>query len=291
MNSNGYLATRRGLLEHLRDGRLTLQQKGCFQTICELADWRTGVWWGSARALAAVCGVGDVSERQARHLLEALEAGGYIRRFVTPGTRGNYPIVVHKFEVRLGELIFRVNAEKSEDWRKPFLEPCQVQGEVQGEVSAPSEEVRSNTNQKKGKPPAAAQPADPRHYPFVEFTTEAFKTKYGQPPTWSGKGYRNLGELLKRNPNVTVEELHRRWGNFMASTDDFTEKQRGSLAYFCASFDKFIKGPLLARPAGGGANGKKPLDYTGTDRAAENFRRRAGGMAPGVVKALPPRAD
>lgn len=283
--ANGFLATRRGLLEHLQDGRLTLQQKGAFQTICELAHWKTGVWWGSARALAANCGAGDVTERQARHLLESLEGAGYIRRFSTPGRRGNYGIVVDKFEVRVGELLYRVNSKATEDCRRPVLELCQedgeVQGEVRGEVSAPSEEVRSNQKKEsKGKtnpaasatpqqaasappdPPVAQKPeskppANPALVESREYAFKDFERIHGQPPTWDASDFSALADLFHRQPKLTSLEFHRRWLNFSSSTDSFELKQGLRLRYLCKNFDKFLGGPIHGGNNGNsGRNGK-----------------------------------
>jgi hypothetical protein len=318
-NGSGFLATRRGLLEHLRDGRLTLQAKGAFQTICEMADWKTGVWWGSARALAAICGAGDVSERQARHLLESLEAAGYIKRFAVPGKRGNYGIVVHKFEIRVGELVYRVNAALTQDCKRPVLELCQldgeVQGEVDGEVSAPLKEVRSKQEKKpKGKsnpvaPAAPSQAAQTPATPPVEETAKAeskppanlallearefahkdFERRNGQKPTWNASDFSALADLFHGNPALTSLEFQRRWLNFADCTDAFELKQGMRLRYFCNFFDKFLAGPILERK--GGTNGKRTVDFSGTDATLEKLRGGSSGMAASVLTPVSARTS
>src|ERR1700687_1207294 len=102
MNGNGHVKRRRGILAHLQDGRITLLEHGAHDVVSMLADKSSGIWFGSARAFAANCGAGDVSERQARHLLESLERKGYLRRFSVPRKHGNYPILINKYEVTFG---------------------------------------------------------------------------------------------------------------------------------------------------------------------------------------------
>jgi hypothetical protein len=137
---NGYTQKRRGAVEHLRDGRLTLLEYGAHDLILALADKETGIWWGSAKALAANCGAGDVSERQARHLLESLESNGYILRFAKKRGHGNYPILVNKYAVTFGaHQGMRLNAERTTDWRSPVYEHCQERGREQGEESGTAE--------------------------------------------------------------------------------------------------------------------------------------------------------
>ena len=163
--SQGHVKRRRGILGHLQDGRITLLEEGAHDVISMRADKATGIWRGSARAFAANCGAGDVSERQARNLLESLETKKYIRRFATKGKRGNYPILVNKYEVTFGARSgMRLNAEASDDWRNPVYESCQVQGEVRGEVDASSQEER----REKGEAEGAATPStDPEAWTWI----------------------------------------------------------------------------------------------------------------------------
>ena len=120
MSSNGHVKRRRGILGHLQDGRITLLEEGAHDIISMLADKASGIWFGSARAFAANCGAGDVSERQARRLLESLEEKGYLKRFTTPRAHGNYPILVNKYEITFGaQSGMRLNAMATTDCRKP----------------------------------------------------------------------------------------------------------------------------------------------------------------------------
>jgi hypothetical protein len=284
VNLFGHVRMRRGVLNHLRLGRMTLKQKGAFETIVELADWQTGVWFGSARALSAICGAGDLSEREARTLLESLEKArpqGYIRRFVTPGHRGNYPIVVHKYEIRVGEVVFRVNAWKTEDWKHPELEPCEVEGEVDVQVDASLKEVRSKKKERGGKPsPRKKREADPRHHAFWLFATAAYAQKFGEQPNWNGRQAKRLGESLAAMPAVTSAELQRRFFFFLESTDDFISKTGHGLDWFCEKFNALRGGPILkGTHEGKNGNGTKPSHGDAFTSTAKGLQR---ALASGV---------
>jgi hypothetical protein len=98
-------------------------------------------------------------------------------------------------------------------------------------------------NQREEKNPAAkpAPPPDPRHKSFFDFAYEAFRMKYLQPPTWGGKHCKGLQLFLASHPQITQDEWQRRYENFLASSDQLHQKQRGSLLYFVGNFDQFIE--------------------------------------------------
>lgn len=98
--SNGFLQLRRGVWEHVRDGRMSVTETLAFIYICCEADTRTGIWKGSAKSLSGELGI---PERTARDVLEKMEHGDYIRRFAVPGRHSCYPILVHKFLITDGE--------------------------------------------------------------------------------------------------------------------------------------------------------------------------------------------
>jgi MarR-like DNA-binding transcriptional regulator SgrR of sgrS sRNA len=86
------------------------------------ADSATGIWKGSAKALAAIYGF---TMRTARKALESLHARGYIKRFPTRGRHGNYPILIHHYECSHGvNEGRRLNAGKTVNWRAPVYESC-----------------------------------------------------------------------------------------------------------------------------------------------------------------------
>ena len=152
MNGSGYVPKRRGVLDHLQEGRLTLLEYAAYDAMILLAEKSSGIWWGSAKALAAICGAGDLTERQARHLLESLENKGYIRRFATPRAHGNYPILIDKFQPTFGtQSGMRLNAAASDDWRHPVYDKCLEQGAER----APIRDLRKEKRDKAAAAPAA----------------------------------------------------------------------------------------------------------------------------------------
>jgi len=107
------------------------------------------------------------------------------------------------------------------------------------------------------KTSAASPPNHSLHRRFVQFAKENFKAKHdGRLPSWNGRDYARLADLLKRNPNLEFEELERRWIHFISSPQQFIRDQGDSLKFFCERFDSFIDGPLFAAPVGG-KNGNK----------------------------------
>ena len=96
----GFLQLRRGVFEHVRDGRMTITEALGFIYICSQADTRTGIWKGCAKSLSGELGI---PERTARDILEKMQHGDYIRRFAVPGRHACYPILVHKFPITQGE--------------------------------------------------------------------------------------------------------------------------------------------------------------------------------------------
>jgi len=112
---NGFIAIRRGLLEHLRRGKLTETEALTFIIILGLANPYTGIWWGSAKSLWGEYPFYG-NERRARRALEGLASKWYIRRLSTPGKHSNYPILIDKYEVKVGDKAgLRLNARKSKN--------------------------------------------------------------------------------------------------------------------------------------------------------------------------------
>jgi hypothetical protein len=220
--------------------------------------------------------------REIQRALEHLTELGLLKPFHKHGQRGNFPFLINKFTVRYGALKgMRLNADKSETWRHPKYEPCaDVDADDDAHVraqDAPIQEVRSKREEVRKKPaPKPVAPADPRFKSFLDFAFEAFAQNHGQKPTWGGRDFKALSAMLASNRSLDSEELERRWRNYMASTEDFTRKQGGSLAYFCANADRFLNGPLIERPRS--SNGKPNKSAYSPIAAAE-----ALGLKPGLT--------
>jgi uncharacterized protein YdaU (DUF1376 family) len=141
-----------------------------------------------------------------------------------------------------------------------FLEQCEskrlagiASGKARQKKRTPVQHSLNNTDsdtdtdkRERQNPRAArpAAPADPRFQSFYESAFESYLRKHGQKPSWLGKDRKQLQTLLRATPALPIEELQRRWGNYLASTETFTVKQGFALAYFCTHFDSFVAGPI-----------------------------------------------
>ena len=154
--SLGFYKRRRGILEHLEAGRLSLLDLGIHDFICLKANsivgngsiFPPGVWHGSAAAILANCPCGNISERMIQRSLQHLEKIRFLKRWRVPGKHGNYPILISRFSVRTqAGKEYIVNTSATTDWRQPELEAVSDGvGEGVGDVT-PNKEVRSkNTN-------------------------------------------------------------------------------------------------------------------------------------------------
>ena len=252
---NGFAPIRRGLWEHVRNGRMSHTEALAFVYICSQADTRTGIWNGSASALTGELGI---PARTARDVLERMEHGDYIRRFAVPGRKVCYPILVHKFPLTQGEhngeQLDALSSLQTDGCMELRYFSCEHNGEHDGEHNAAQ---RRSENRDKRKKQAAKPPADSRYGPFLEFARASFETRNGHPPTWDcfGKDGTALAAFLRRAPHVTLDVWQTHISNFFDSTEPFTLKQGGSLSYFVSRFDTFASGPIQAAQKGNG-NGK-----------------------------------
>jgi hypothetical protein len=260
---------RLGIAEHLLRGDISAFEFGVYVIVHLQADYSTGIWRGSAPRILNSAPRG-AKLREVERALEHLTELGLLKHFHKHGQRGNFPFLINKFTVRSGALKgMRLNADKSDSWRHPKYELCaDVDADDDAHVraqDAPIQEVRSKKEEVTKKPAAKpAAPPDPRFQPFLDFAFGAFTQKHGQKPTWGGKDFRALASMLAANRSLEAAELERRFGNYLASTEAFTAKHGGSLAYFCAHTDSFLAGPILEpRKA---AHGKQ----TSSDLAIQN---------------------
>jgi len=106
---------RNGLLDHLERGRFSPFDLGVYMFLHLHADWATGIYRGCALGIAF--GFGDSSlKHHIQKALRRLRDRGYINYKKGDGTRGNYSILIDKYEPRVGELLgTRLDAWKSGD--------------------------------------------------------------------------------------------------------------------------------------------------------------------------------
>ena len=122
--NGGYAVIRCGILDHLVRGDLSFAELGIYATIHLQADFRTGVWIGSAARLAATAPKG-VSLRDVQRALQHFANLRLIRCFRRKGARGNYRAIINKFEPQFGaHKNQRLNADKSMSWQAPVWESC-----------------------------------------------------------------------------------------------------------------------------------------------------------------------
>lgn len=280
---------RLGIAEYLLRGDISAFEFGVYVIVHLQADYSTGVWRGSAPRILNSAPRG-AKLREVQRALEHLTELGLLRHFHKHGQRGNYPFLINKFTVRSGALKgMRLNAENSDSWRHPQYERC-ADVDTDDDVhvraqDAPIQEVRSKREEERRKPAAKpAAPADPRFQPFLDFAIGAFTQKYGQKPSWGGKDFKRLSEILVRAKELSPQELEDRWRNYMESTEDFTRKQGGSLAYFCGHVDRFLKGPLSERPRS--SNGKSESFDERRRRESEQAIRRINQSVDEVVSEM-----
>ena len=111
IGGSGFVQLRRGLFEHVRDGRLSFFEASLYVAILSDTNPSTGLCYGSAGLFSVVY---SVPTRTCRDALEKLEQKGYLRRFPTRGKHGSYPILVNKFRCSSGAMSgLYVNSDKS----------------------------------------------------------------------------------------------------------------------------------------------------------------------------------
>lgn len=215
---SGYVQLRRGLSQHVRDGRLTFFEASLYAFILMDADPSSGLCHGSAGLYAAIYGL---SSRTCRDALEKLESKGYLRRFSRQGRHGSYPILINKFKCSDGAMKGRyVNALKTEDYRNILYESRDESVNGDGDESVNedvNESAASNENRegrlemnaralKAGK--GLAQELDPRYHDFADLLGVYWRRanpELGMP--WGKKEIGALKDLLDSCPNLTSKQF------------------------------------------------------------------------------------
>ena len=221
--SNGFLQLRRGLWEHVRDGRLTITEALAFIYICSEADTRTGIWRGCARSLSGELGISD---RTARDVLEKMTRGNYIRRFPLPGSHACYPILVHKFLLTDGEHNGeQLNALESKSPRQlSYLcreDNDELHGEHNGKQSAAQKRNETIEKKQEKKEEAPASPS-PSVFTGLHFSvTQKQDGLLGEAFPWVDRAieYRKADSWLEANPERQPKKSSRflhNWFNRVA---------------------------------------------------------------------------
>lgn len=81
------------------------------------ADHQTGICWASAEKINALA-PSEFSYKSVQRSLAKLERIGWIKRWVTKGKRGNYPVLICRYFVRDASMTWMsTSAERTTDWR------------------------------------------------------------------------------------------------------------------------------------------------------------------------------
>jgi hypothetical protein len=201
---SGFAKVRRGIQEHLQDGRIGPMEFLVFTLLILNADPATGVWQGSAGLMAAWY---SMSPRTCRDSLEKLEQKGYIRRFQTPGKHASYPILIHRYECTDGAAKgTSLNALDSESYRELKYDRCRDgAGAGAGESAGASagKYLEKKRSREKNKDLPQDKPAvDSRHTIFKDILERYWKfanTTLPEMP-WSGREAKALDGLLSASP-------------------------------------------------------------------------------------------
>jgi hypothetical protein len=129
----GFAIIRGGILDHLLAGTISLYELGVYLVIHLQVDFQSGVWRGSAPRLLAAAPRGT-GLREVQRALQNLVRQGFLKSFHVPGKRGNFCVLLDRYNVKVGALKGkRLIAAKSLDWRNPHYEPC---AEIVADVDA-----------------------------------------------------------------------------------------------------------------------------------------------------------
>jgi len=119
-----FVKLRRGIEQHVIENKLSAVDFAVFVMLLIQADKATGKVWTCAPYLAGI--FNGLSPQQAKDSLHRLKALGYLKSFQEVGSRGKYPVLIHKYEITVGTLTgCVVNALESDDYEHPrvFSQP------------------------------------------------------------------------------------------------------------------------------------------------------------------------
>jgi hypothetical protein len=110
---NNFTAIRNGIREHVSAGTMSPFDLGVYIFLHLWAEWETGIYRGCALSIAY--SFGDPSlKTHIQQSLRRLRDRRYINYPHGDGSRGGYPIMIHKYEPTVGKLSgTRLNAWKN----------------------------------------------------------------------------------------------------------------------------------------------------------------------------------
>jgi len=117
-HGDAFIRLRRGFMKHFRDGWVDGDMFTAYCVMLDNCNFATGIWHGSADALAAASG-GQWSTATAVRILKRLALGRYITSTHVRGVRGNYDVLINNFEPTKGPLKGkRLRKTITQNWSK-----------------------------------------------------------------------------------------------------------------------------------------------------------------------------
>jgi hypothetical protein len=277
IRTNGYVQLRRGLLEHVMNGSMSLIEMGLYVAVLVNADPASGIWRGSGELLGTWL---NLSPRTSRDQLARLEVKGYIKRFVVPGRAKPYPILVHNYECSAGAMKgLRLNARKSTSYTAPVYEHCRdIADESAGESAGLL--IETVKRREGEKAPRARRASDHRYSDFLCLIKAWWEFAHpGGEMVWGPSEAGQLGELLRSSPSLTAEQFKQCLYNRHRSEGiNLSERPR----YWLGKITSYAGGPLnlFHQPAGGSnAHGSNGHGSKGEQRAQQIKRDLAAVLA------------
>ena len=103
MSNEGFIKLRRGLMQHLEQGRMNGRDLSTYVTLHFYADYKCGIAWKmSAPFIARFL---NDKIRNIQESLVRLNRGEYIKRLNHRGQKTYYPVVINRFETPHGLFI------------------------------------------------------------------------------------------------------------------------------------------------------------------------------------------
>lgn len=218
IGASGFIQLRRGLDQHVREGRISFFEASLYVFVLLNTNPSTGLCHGSAGLFSAIYGL---SSRTCRDALEKLESKGYLKRFPTRGKHGSYPILVNKFLCSHGAMKgMYVNSFKSNTYSDIFYESRDDDGDdvVNESVNESAGSKKQDTREKKQEIKAKAKSL-PKDKPSVDERFGLFKLDFEKnfryqnraDAPWDAKEASRLSGWLKANPKITQDQ----WRNIL----------------------------------------------------------------------------
>jgi hypothetical protein len=227
---NGFAIIRGGILDHLLASTISFFDLGIYVTIHLQANFQTGVWRGSAPRLLAAAPRGT-DLRQVQRALQNLAKVGFLRSFHVRGQRGNFAVLINRYDVKLGALKGRrLIAAKSDDWRHPFYESCaedvadsdaenDAESDAESDAEgAPSSGVRSQNSGIRNKAQAQNQPSPSAFAGIYLAVAQRQDALLASAFPWADRAaeYRKADSWLEANPERRPKNSRRFLHNWFA---------------------------------------------------------------------------